>query len=114
MPAFRTIVVTVDDLDAAKRVYSIALGVEPHTDTPYYVGYNVDDCEFGLSPKPGDGRDGSVPYVDHADIDKAVADLVAAGASVVISPTDVGAGTKIAVLADADGNRFGVRSWTAP
>lgn len=67
MPAFRTIVVTVDDLDAAKRVYSVALGVEPHTDTPYYVGYNVDGCEFGLSPKPGDGRDGSVPYVDHAD-----------------------------------------------
>ena len=73
MPAFRTIVVTVDYLDAAKRVYSVALGVEPHTDTPYYVGYNVDGCEFGLSPKPGDGRDGSVPYVDHADIDKAVA-----------------------------------------
>lgn len=114
MPAFRTIVVTVDDLEAAKRLYGVALGGEPHTDTPYYVGYNVDGCEFGLSPKPGDGRDGAVAYVDHPDIDAAVADLVAAGAGVVMAPTDVGAGTKIAVLTDADGNRFGVRSWTAP
>ena len=31
----------VTDLDAAKKAFGALLGVEPHTDTPYYVGYTV-------------------------------------------------------------------------
>ena len=36
----QSLVIPVSDLDAAKAVYTALLG-DPHTDTPYYVGYNV-------------------------------------------------------------------------
>lgn len=111
MPGFSTIVIPVSDLAAATKVYAAALGAQPHTDTPYYVGFNVDGCELALAPM-GSGSDqpGPVAYVDHPDAAKAVADLVAAGASVVQEPTEVGDGAVVAVLADPDGNRFGVRA----
>ncbi len=111
MPGFTTIVIPVSDLAAAKHLYAAALGAEPHTDESYYVGFNVDGCELGLAPS-GSGNDqpGPVAYVDYPDATKAVADLVEAGATVIQEPTDVGGGAMIAVLADADGNRFGVRS----
>lgn len=112
MPAFKTIVVPVSDLAAAKAVYAAALGAQPHTDQPYYVGFNVDGCELGLAPRAGvNDQPGPVGYLDVPDAAAAVADLLAAGATVVVEPTQVGGGTTIAVLADPDGNRFGVRSF---
>ena len=109
MPAFQTIVIPVSDIEASKKVYAVALGAEPHTDTPYYVGFNVDGCELGLAPK-GTGADqpGPVAYAQTSDVKQKVEELVAAGATVVSEPTDVGGGTVLAVLADADGHRFGV------
>lgn len=113
MPAFQTIVVPVRDLAAAKTVYAAALGTEPHTDEPYYVGFSVDGCELGLNPGGFDqGQTGPVAFVDVEDITATVAGLVGAGAVVVQEPTAVGGGTSLAVLADPDGNRFGVRAQT--
>lgn len=40
----------VTDLAAAKAVFTALFGVEPHTDTEYYVGYNVDGLEIALNP----------------------------------------------------------------
>lgn len=114
MPAFQTIVVPVSDLESAKRIYTAALGAEPHTDQPYYVGYNVDGCEFGLAPKAmANHPTGPVAYLDVPDAAQGVQDLVAAGATVVQDATEVGGGTTVAVLADADGNVFGLRSYRA-
>jgi len=48
-PTIRSLVVPVSDLDAAKAVYTALLG-SPHTDQPYYVGYNVDGFEVSLAP----------------------------------------------------------------
>ena len=48
-PTIRSLVVPVSDLDAAKSVYTALLG-SPHTDQPYYVGYNVDGFEVSLAP----------------------------------------------------------------
>lgn len=111
MPAFSTIVIPVGDIDAAKKLYAVALGAEPHTDSPYYVGFNVDGNELGLTPaSTGAGELGAIAYVDHPDAQAAVDALVEAGATIVQAPTEVGGGTTIAILADADGNRFGVRS----
>ena len=50
----KTIVHPVGDLEAAKPVYVALLG-QPHTDTPYYVGFRVDGegtdgQEIGLNP----------------------------------------------------------------
>jgi len=48
-PAIRSLVIPVSDLTAAKNVYSALLGA-PHTDQPYYVGYNVNGLEVALNP----------------------------------------------------------------
>lgn len=105
-PAIRSLVVTVSDLDAAKAVYGAVLG-EPHTDTPYYVGYNVDGFEVALAP--GDASEGSVTYVDVDDLDAAAAALVAAGASERSAARKVGPDVRVAVLSDPDGNPIGLR-----
>ncbi len=47
--AIRSLVIPVSDIEAAKSVYN-ALFVDPHTDQPYYVGYNIDGFEIGLTP----------------------------------------------------------------
>lgn len=111
MPAFKTIVVNVDDLAAAKALYATALGAEPHTDQPHYVGFNVDGCEFGLAPRQGpDLPAGVVPYLDSDDVEATLDALRQAGATVLQESTDVGGGTAIAIVADPEGNRFGIRS----
>lgn len=109
MPAFSSLVIPVTDLEAAKAVYGTALGVEPHTDTPYYVGYNVDGFEVALAPKQ-DADATTVAYVDHPDMAEAVSALTGAGATVIQEPTQVAPEAFIAVLADGDGNRFGIRA----
>jgi hypothetical protein len=42
-------------------IYSALLG-SPHTDQPYYVGYNIDGFEVALNP--GDTSDGPVALAD--------------------------------------------------
>ena len=48
-PAIRSVVLPAADLGAAKALYTALYG-DPHTDTPYYVGYNVDGFEVALAP----------------------------------------------------------------
>lgn len=104
--AIRSVVVPVTDLDAAKGIYSALLG-DPHTDQPYYVGYNVDGFEVSLAPG-GDTR-GPVAYVDVDDLDSARDTLLAAGATEHTAPRQVAPGARICVLADKDGNPIGLR-----
>ena len=94
----------VKDIEQAKGLYSTVLGVEPHTDTPYYVGYQVNGVEIGLTP--GEGQ-GPIGFWDVDDIDTSVKAAIAAGATEKQPATDVGGGTRTAVLADPDGNTFG-------
>jgi catechol 2,3-dioxygenase-like lactoylglutathione lyase family enzyme len=102
----RSLVIPVSDLDAAKAVYTALLG-EPHTDQPYYVGYNVDGFEVALNP--GDPAGGPVAYADVEDLDAARATLLAAGATERSAPRQVAPGTRVCVLTDADGNPVGLR-----
>jgi hypothetical protein len=54
-----SIVHNVSDLASAKAIQAALLGVEPHTDQPYYVGFNVPvgegaGVEISLAPmRPG-------------------------------------------------------------
>ena len=101
-------VVPVRDLEAAKAVYGALFGA-PHTDKPYYVGYRVGEQEIGLNPNGhAQGMTGPVVFWDVDDIEKAVAALVEAGGSVTAAPSDVGGGTTIATVTDADGNPVGL------
>lgn len=104
--AIRSLVIPVSDIDAAKKVYGAVLG-EPHTDTPYYVGYNVDGFEVALAPSEAGG--GPVANVDVEDLDAAREALLAAGATDRDEPRQVAPGMRVAVLQDADGNPIGLR-----
>jgi predicted enzyme related to lactoylglutathione lyase len=105
-PTIRSLVVPVSELDAAKTVYTALLGA-PHTDQPYYVGYNVDGFEVALAP--GDEAGAPVAYVDVEDLDATRAALLAAGATEHSAPRRVAPEARLCVLADADGNPIGLR-----
>jgi predicted enzyme related to lactoylglutathione lyase len=102
----RSLVIPVSDLDAAKAIYTTLLG-EPHTDQPYYVGYNVEGFEVALAPGGQEG--GPVAYADVEDLDATRATLLAAGATERSAPRQVAPGARVCVLADADGNPIGLR-----
>jgi predicted enzyme related to lactoylglutathione lyase len=102
----RSLVIPVSDLDAAKTIYTALFGA-PHTDQPYYVGYDVDGFEVSLAP--GDVAGGPVAYADVEDLDATRAALLAAGATERSAPRQVAPEARVCVLADADGNPVGLR-----
>ena len=104
--AIRSVVIPVSDLEEAKAIYSAVLGT-PHTDQPYYVGYNVDGFEVALNP--AGGSDGPVVHLDVDDLDATRQTLLDAGASEQAAPRQVAPGIRICVLADKDGNPIGLR-----
>jgi predicted enzyme related to lactoylglutathione lyase len=105
-PTIRSLVIPVSDLDAAKAVYTALLGA-PHTDQPYYVGYDVNGFEVSLAP--GEAVEGPVAYADVEDLDETRAALLAAGATERNAPRKVAPEARVCVLADADGNPIGLR-----
>lgn len=106
-PTIRSVVVPVSDLDAAKAIYTALFGA-PHTDQPYYVGYDVNGFEVSLNPH-GDVADGPVAFADVDDLDAVRATLLAAGATERTAPREVAPGARVCVLEDADGNAVGLR-----
>ncbi len=100
----------VDDLAAAKTLFTALLGTPPYADTPYYVGYRTGTVEIGLDPSgPRQGTAAPIAYWETDDIAGRIEALVAAGATVQRPATDVGGGMLVAVLADATGNLLGLR-----
>jgi predicted enzyme related to lactoylglutathione lyase len=108
MNTLQSIVYTVHDLEAAKTLHASVLGAAPHTDQPYYVGFNVGGVEIGLTPAQGDGPTGPIAYVAVADLEAAVAAAQSAGGAIADGPKDVGGGTRLATVTDADGTTLGL------
>ena len=109
MNTLHSIVHPVRDLDAAKAIQTALLGTGPHTDEPYYVGFDVGGVEIGLDPHGHQkGLTAPVPYFLVADLDAAVAEVLEAGATLAGEPQSVGGGTRIATVTDPDGNRLGL------
>src|ERR1700761_5791720 len=104
--AIRSLVIPVSNVDAAKAIYTALLG-NPHTDQPYYVGYNVDGFEVALNP--GDASAGPVAFADVEDLDGTRETLLEAGARELSAPREVAPEARVCVLADADGNPIGLR-----
>jgi predicted enzyme related to lactoylglutathione lyase len=105
----KTILYPVKDLAAAKQLYGALLGVAPVMDEPYYVGYHVDGQDVGLDPHGhSKGLAGALAYWHVADIDAALAAIVAAGGEQHQAIADVGGGKRIATVKDADGNLIGL------
>ena len=105
-PTIRSLVIPVSDLDATKAVYTALLG-SPHTDEPYYVGYNVNGFEVALNPAGAGG--GPVAFADVDDLDTTRETLLAAGATERDAPRQVAPEARVCVLADPDGNPIGLR-----
>ncbi|GAA3491557.1 VOC family protein [Streptomyces cremeus] len=105
----KTVLHPVSDLAGARAVYAALLGVEPQTDAPYYVGFDVAGQHVGLVPGGGpQGLTSSLAYWHVSDIEAKVAELTAAGATVRQPAQDVGGGRLVATLTDPDGNLIGV------
>jgi predicted enzyme related to lactoylglutathione lyase len=102
----RSLVIPVSDLEAAKAIYSALLG-SPHTDQPYYVGYNIGGFEVALNP--GDPSGGPVAFADVEDLDAMRETLLAAGAVERSAPRQVAPEARVCVLSDSDGNPIGLR-----
>lgn len=103
-----TIVIPTPDLAAATAFYRVAWSADPHTETPYYVGFNLDGQEIGLNPHgAAQGMAGPVVYWMTDDLAAKVAEVEAAGGTVVRPVTEVGGGTSLALLTDPAGNQVG-------
>ena len=106
---FRTVLHPVSDVEKAKAVYAALLGVEPQTDSPYYVGFDVAGQHIGLLPGGGpQGLTSPVAYWHVDDIEAKVAEVTAAGATVKDAPNEVGGGRVVASVIDSDGNVLGL------
>lgn len=99
----------VSDLERAKGLYSALLGVEPQADAPYYVGYDAPGQHIGLVPADDAGGTKSpVCYWSVTDIEKKLAEVTSAGATVKDPPREVGWGRVVATFTDLDGNVLGL------
>lgn len=97
------------DLDKAKAIFTTLLGAAPTTDSPYYVGYEVNGLQIGLVPGGHeDGVTGPLPYYGVDNVEQAVSDLEAAGAEVITPLRQVSPETIVAVVQDAEGNAIGL------
>jgi predicted enzyme related to lactoylglutathione lyase len=105
----KTVLHPVSDVEQAKAVYTALLGIEPQTDSAYYVGYDVAGQHIGLVPGGGpQGLTSPVAYWHVDDIGAKVAEVTAAGATVKDAPSEVGGGRVVASVVDGDGNVLGL------
>jgi predicted enzyme related to lactoylglutathione lyase len=105
----KTVLHPVSDLTAAKAVYTALLGIEPQTDSEYYVGFDVGGQHIGLVPGGGpQGLTSPVTYWEVPDIEAKLAEVTAAGATVKDAVNEVGGGRRVATVTDADGNVLGL------
>jgi predicted enzyme related to lactoylglutathione lyase len=105
----KTVLHPVSDLAKAKEVYTALLGIEPQTDSPYYVGYEAEGQQIGLVPAGGpQSMTSPVAYWHVADIEAKLAEVTAAGAAVKDPARNVGGGRLVATFTDPDGNVLGL------
>jgi len=103
----KTIIYPVKDIARAKTVFSKFLSVEPYADQPYYVGFKIGDQDIGLVPK--DHNAGITAFYHVDDIKSSLRLLLDSGAQMQQDIKDVGGGTLIASVVDAEGNVVGLR-----
>lgn len=107
----RTVIYHVADLQAAKKWYALAMGVEPYFDESFYVGFNIGGFELGLDPDSASGMSGTggtTAYWGVESVERALVDLVEAGATLKAPATDVGDGIRVGTVLDPFGNELGV------
>jgi predicted enzyme related to lactoylglutathione lyase len=105
----KTVLHPVSDPEKAKPLYAALLGIEPQTDSPFYVGFDAAGQHIGLVPGGGpQGMTSPVAYWHVADIEAKLAEVTTAGATVKEPAHDVGGGRLVATVTDVDGNVLGL------
>ena len=105
----KTVLHPVSDLDASKAMYAALLGVQPQSDSSYYVGFEAEGQQIGLVPGGGpQSMTSPVAYWHVPDIESKLAEVTAAGATVHEPAHDVGGGRLVATVTDPDGNVLGL------
>lgn len=102
------ILYTVSDIDAAKALHASILDTQPHTDTPYYVGFEIAGVEIGLTPAQPGTAPGAIAHIRVPDLDAAIRRALDAGAILVSAPREVGSGNSVATLSSPDGTALGL------
>jgi predicted enzyme related to lactoylglutathione lyase len=102
----KTVLYPVKDMTQSKTLFTKLLGVAPYADSPYYIGFKVDDQYIGLIPNSPEG--GVVAFFHVEDISNSLQVLVDAGATVIRSINDVGGGRLVASVKDTSGNIIGL------
>ena len=110
MLGLRTVIYRVPDLHRAKAWYSVAFGVLPYFDEPFYVGFNIGGYELGLQPDASGAAPGSnvEAYWGVDNADRAYQDLLEKGAQPHSPLQEVGGGIRVATLTDPFGNVLGI------
>lgn len=107
----RTTIYKVADIQAAKKWYAKVFQTQPYFDEPYYVGFNIGGYELGLQPDSRQAKesgDAVVAYWGVTDVNKAVKDFLASGATEHEKPQDVGEGIIVASVKDPWKNVIGL------
>lgn len=107
----RTVIYHVPDIAAAKQWYTMATGIEPYFDEPFYVGFSIGGFELGLDPDMSHGKSGTggtTAYWGVTDAVQALVDLVGVGAMLHAPATDVGDGIRVGSVIDPFGNELAV------
>jgi predicted enzyme related to lactoylglutathione lyase len=104
----RTALYPAPDLEKAKAWYEMVFERKPYFDQPFYVGFEIDGFELGLVPDAPLASGGVKALWGVADIARELQRLRAAGVNVVGEIQDVGAGIKVADIADPFGNLVGL------
>ncbi len=108
MHGLRTFKLEAKDLEAATRFYTRALGKAPYFDQPFYVGFDVDGFEIGITPAespPGVGQ--TTTYLAAHDVDAEMKRWIELGAKEHEAATDVGDGIRVGAVLDPFGNAVG-------
>lgn len=103
----RTTIYPAPDLAASRAWFSALLGADPYFDEPFYVGFDVAGYELALDPA-GDVATGPVTYWGVPDVDTALAQLLAIGATAHSDVHDVGGGIRVATVLEPGGAVLGI------
>ncbi len=106
----RTIVYHTPDITAGKAWYIQATGSQPYFDEPFYVGFDINGYELGLTPDtpgiPGGNQATTFWAVD--DVQAEAERLIQIGAEMVQEKTDVGGNIFTGIVKDPFGNHIGL------
>ncbi len=105
--AAQSTIYPTSDLAASRAWFVEQLGLEPHFDEPFYVGFSVGGYELGLNPGAA-VADGPITYWTVTDVDAAFARLIAAGAVAHAPVVDVGEGIRLGAVREPGGSLLGV------